>query len=493
LSGDSGRPKSNAAVTTVRCSVPDDVARVLDSEHPTQEPEGSRVPLFLSVEAPASGPDALHREESGVSRRGEAESESATRARTEQHLRQIAALSQPDRYQELDMLGRGGMGVVSRVVDKVLGREAAMKAIEGPLASRPLDVLRFLEEAQITGQLDHPGIVPVHDFGIGADGSRAYFTMKLVRGDTLTRLIGVHHAFGLEGRALERLLGAFQRVCEAVAFAHARRVVHRDLKPDNILVGSHGQVYVMDWGLARVVDGGRPSEKARPSRAGAVAGTPSYMAPEQAQGRVHDIDQRTDVFGLGATLYAILTGHGPFHADDPEVALERARRCAVETPKNEEESIPPELIRVAMKALSAAPEDRYQTVDELARDVEAFQRGGGWFSTRRYEPGAVIVEEGEPGSAAYVLVEGKCEVFKNVDGVRVKLRTLEPGDVFGETAVFTRKPRTATVVAIDPVVVKIVTRESLERELDRSPWMGAFVRAVAERFREADEKLSSKR
>jgi serine/threonine-protein kinase len=448
--------------------------------------------LFLSIEAPdeAEAAQALRpAEESGVAPRGEVESG----AHASQRLREIAQLSQPGRYQELDMLGRGGMGTVHRVVDRVLGRETAMKAIEGPLASRPLDVLRFLEEAQITGQLDHPGIVPVHDFGIGADGSRAYFTMKLVRGDTLTRLISVHHTFGLAGRALEKLLGAFLRVCEAVAFAHARRVVHRDLKPDNILVGSHGQVYVMDWGLARVVDGGRPSEKATPSRPTVVAGTPAYMAPEQAQGRVDDIDQRTDVFGLGATLYAILTGQGPFHSDDPHVALERARRCDVRLPDGEQDDSPPELVRIAAKALAENPRDRYQSAEELARDVETFMRGGGWFVTRRYEPGAVIIAEGEPGSAAYVLTEGKCEVYKMIDGHRVTLRTLSPGDVFGETAVFTQKPRSATVVALEPVTVKIVTRDSLERELERSPWMGAFVRAVAERFREADEKLSSRR
>ena len=143
-----------------------------------------------------------------------------------------------------------------RRLDRVLNRETAMKEIEGPLAVKVLEVLRFLEEAQITGQLDHPSVVPVHDFGISNGNDRAYFTMKLVRGDTLGQLISLHHAIGLDGRALERLLGIFLRVCEGIAFAHSRHVVHRDLKPENILVGSHGQVYVMDWGLARVADGG---------------------------------------------------------------------------------------------------------------------------------------------------------------------------------------------------------------------------------------------
>lgn len=216
------------------------------------------------------------------------------------------------------------------------------------------------------------------------------------------------------------------------------------------------------------------------------------MAPEQAQGRTEDIDQRTDVFGLGGILYAMLMGRGPFQAESPEKSLELARGYVLEPINELYEEVPPELARIAMKALAADPADRYQDADELARDVEEFLRGGGWFVTKRYAAGTTIIEEGEPGSAAYVLVEGTCEVFKTVDGHRIKLRTLGPGDVFGETAVFTSKPRSATVVAVDDVLLKVVTRESLERELDRSPWMGAFVRAVAERFREADEKLSKR-
>ncbi|MBL9025685.1 MAG: protein kinase [Myxococcales bacterium] len=495
MSGDSSGREPKPAVTTVKCSIPESIANLIppalrrdEREVPTVEEEvPAEIPLFLSVKAPSSQDTPAPPPESGVSPRP---SEPPGDGRVHERLREIAALSQPDRYAYLDLLGRGGMGVVHRVADRVLGREAAMKLLEGPLGDRPVEVLRFLEEAQITGQLDHPGIVPVHDFGIGADGSRAYFTMKLVRGDTLARLISTHRALGLEGRTLERLLRAFVRVCEAVSFAHARRVVHRDLKPDNILLGSHGEVYVMDWGLARVVEGGRPSERA--VTRGPVAGTPAYMAPEQAQGRNEDIDQRSDVFGLGGILYAILVGRGPFQADKPEKSLLMAQRYELERIDDQRENVPPELARIAMKALAEHPDDRYPTVEELARDVEEFLRGGGWFVTRKYEPGTTIIEEGEPGSAAYVLVEGTCEVMKMVDGHRIKLRTLGPGDVFGETAVFTAKPRSATVIAVDHVTVKVVTRESLERELDRSPWMGAFVRAVAERFREADEKLSKR-
>lgn len=462
-------------VNTVRCAVPDSLVDLIRGGSPSTA--SADASAAATADAPASAAEA------------DAASPSA-----DPRLSEIASLSNPNRYEHLDVIGRGGMGIVRRVVDRVLGRETAMKALEGPLAGRTVEVIRFLEEAQITGQLDHPAIVPVHDFGISDEGRRAYFTMKLVRGDTLGQMISLHHAIGLDARALERLLGIYLRVCEAIAFAHVRNVVHRDLKPENILVGSHGQVYVMDWGLARVMDGGRPSEKlASDDEELVVAGTPAFMAPEQAQGRVEAIDARTDVFGLGAVLYAILTGRGPFAALSASSALELARAGVVKPPEQiANRTVPPELSRIVMKALSADPNDRYQSADELSRDIEDFSRGGGWFATRHFPAGATIVKEGEPASAAYVITAGRCEVYKTVDGTKLLLRTLEPGEVFGETAVFTSKPRTATVAALEPVTVKVVTRESLERELDRSPWMGAFVRALAERFRDVDDKLSQR-
>lgn len=486
MAEDTGESHESAAgITTVRCTVPDKVARIIRSDRPTDnENENASVPLYLSIEAPAPGAAA-------------GETNVAVEERPppprDGRLDQIAGLSQPERYDMHELIGRGGMATVRRVVDRVLNRETAMKEIEGPLSSKFLEVLRFLEEAQITGQLDHPSVVPVHDFGIGLANDRAYFTMKLVRGDTLGQIVSLHHAIGLDGRALERLLGIFLRVCEGISFAHSRHVVHRDLKPENILVGSHGQVYVMDWGLARVADGGRPSERASDEDEWMIAGTPSFMAPEQARGNLSEIDTRTDVFGLGAVLYAILTGRGPFASPTANSSLALSRAGEVAPPERvASRAIPPELSRITLKALAAKQADRYQTVDELAKDVQEFLRGGGWFATKIFAPGSVIVNEGDQASAAYVITRGRCEVFKTVEGTKMPLRVLSPGDVFGETAIFTGKPRTASVAALDEVTVKVVTRESLEHELDRSPWMGSFVRALAERFVDIDEKLSQR-
>ena len=240
--------------------------------------------------------------------------------------RLAAMFTDPDvtgtRYEVLSVLGRGGMGTVYLARDTVLDREVALKIVERPHGET--------NEARILARLEHPGIVPVHDCGQLPDG-RFFYAMKRVRGDRLDRWLASGH-----NRA-ERL-GVFLRVCESVAFAHARGVVHRDLKPENVMVGEFGEVLVLDWGIAqlRTVDGGLRIETR------SIAGTPDYMAPEQARGDAV-VDQRADVFALGAMLESI--------ADTPA------------------------LIAIARKARSAEPAARYQDVPALAADVNRFLAG----------------------------------------------------------------------------------------------------------------------
>jgi hypothetical protein len=290
-----------------------------------------------------------------------------------------------------------------------------------------------------------------------------------------------------------------------VSFAHSRRVVHRDLKPDNVMVGTHGQVYVMDWGVARLL--AAPSDlaatqivqvegrgRARPcTEENAIIGTPDYMAPEQARGEEREIDERSDVFGLGGILYYLLTGLGPY--SDTKSGFGLAQRGPVDPPEDHGVwlRLPPGLCHIAMRALAEEKHRRYQSVEELRQSVEAFLQGGGWFATHRFRAGELIVCEGELGESAYIITEGQCEVYRVEDGEKCRLRELGPGEVFGETAVLTRKPRTATVAALTDVSVKIVTRTSLENELRQNPWLDAFVRSLAERFREVDAEVASHR
>jgi serine/threonine-protein kinase len=291
------------------------------------------------------------------------------------------------RYERLGLLGTGGMGEVHRVRDHVLGRVLAMKTMASDLRARPEQVARFLAEAQLTAQLEHPGIVPVHDMGRLADG-RVWFTMKEVRGRSLGDVIAESHRGGRgTGWTLRRLVDAFLRVCEALAYAHARGVIHRDLKPGNVLVGEHGEVLVVDWGLAGLVDGGlrdvepvhtgRDGVDAFATRAGTVAGTPAYMAPEQARGETARIGPRSDVYALGSILYQILTGCAPYEGAS---ALDVVR-AVVEGPplpvaeRRGVSSVPSELAAVCERAMAREPDDRFADATSVAVAVAAWMDG----------------------------------------------------------------------------------------------------------------------
>lgn len=403
------------------------------------------------------------------------------------------------RFEDRGELARGGMSQIRTVFDRVILREVAMKVLAPDRTFEEL--ARFVEEAQITGQLDHPNIVPVHDLEADESGLPTRFTMKLVRGVTLFERLRECEGRDLGAHEIEELLGIILKVCDALSFAHSRGVLHRDLKPSNIMIGSHGQVYVMDWGIALLRDGARPSESSAAAlqRAaetlreapGTLSGTPSYMAPEQAKGLTHALDERTDVYGLGGLLYHVLTGRPPHDGESADDDLRLARRGEVPEPSLVAKSrhLPPLLCRIAMKALAPEPSERHQSVAELKGELEAFLRGGGWFVQKRFAPGAVIVREGDDADAAYIVTKGQCELSRMVDGERRFVRLLGAGDVFGETAIFGSSKRTATISAQSEVVALEVTRDALERELDRSLWLRAFVEAVAERFVELDRAL----
>jgi serine/threonine-protein kinase len=412
--------------------------------------------------------------------------------------------SQP-RLVDKGEIARGGMGSVRLVHDTLIRRHTALKLLDGP--DRDDGRVRFIREAQIMGQLDHPNIVSVYDLGLTADGVPT-FTMKLVVGETLSKHLQENDVAGNE-RALERVLSILVKVCDAVSFAHSRGVVHRDLKPDNIMIGSFGQVYVMDWGCACVLT---EEQLARVSNAdaehrvrvdhvpdldapGTVIGTGTHMSPEQAWGKTNEVDERTDVFGLGAILYQVLTRVPPYRGRTPVETIRRAQKCEIVEPRDRtpRRDLPRALCRIAMKAMTSDPHGRHPSVLAFQEELEQFLRGGSWFATQRFPAGAQIIREGDAAVAAYIITSGQCEVYKTEGGRRVKLRTLGPGDVFGEIALFTGEVRLASVDALEPVTATVITREALADELSMDSWMGAFVRAMAGRFRDLDEKLSALR
>ncbi len=404
-----------------------------------------------------------------------------------------------ERYSEGGRIARGGMSTVLRVRDRSLLRETALKRLDSDLAVRHDQILRFLLEAQITGQLDHPNIVPIHELGRNAEGA-FYFTMKMVEGQNLAERIAADGERRLEPDRLAELLQILVKVCEALSFAHSRGVIHRDVKPSNIMVGHYGQVYIMDWGVARLLplseDTGGDRRVAVSAMAeldppGSIIGSPAYMAPEQVQGVHEEIDARTDVFALGATLYQILTGQPPYCGSNYYQLLNRALSCDYRPPKEivGEGVLPPGLTRIAIKAMAPEPADRYPSASAMQRDVELFMRGAWHLPTQSFAAGSVIIAEGDEAGAAYIITQGKCLVSKDIGGHKNEVRELGPGDVFGEMAIFSSRPRSATVEAIEDVIVMVVEREMLSSGLELNSWMGRFVKTMADRFLEIDERL----
>jgi serine/threonine-protein kinase len=283
-------------------------------------------------------------------------------------------------------IARGGMGVVLRAHDPELNRPLAVKVLLSGLAGRPDVERRFLEEAQVAGQLQHPGVPPVHDIGRLEDG-RPFFAMKLIKGHTLAELLKERKDPAEE---LPRWLGVFEQVCQALAYAHSRGVIHRDLKPLNVMVGAFGEVQVMDWGLAKVLAGASPEEgeavevsaiesrrsgeEGGWSQPGSVLGTPAFIAPEQARGTLELIDERSDVFGLGALLCVILTGQPPYRAPDVRRQARHAN-LADAFARLEGSGADGELVRLAKACLAAQKQDRPRDAGEVARAVAAYLGG----------------------------------------------------------------------------------------------------------------------
>jgi tRNA A-37 threonylcarbamoyl transferase component Bud32 len=288
------------------------------------------------------------------------------------------------RYELGDVIARGGMGTVYRATDVALGREVAVKLLRDQFAPDSPAARRFVDEARITGQLQHPGIPPLHDVGALPDG-RPFLAMKLIKGRTLDQLLRDRPDPAADR---SRFVAAFEQVCQAVAFAHAHQVIHRDLKPANVMVGAFGEVQVMDWGLSKVLSAGhRPASESEQTlgteirsvreidgaqtQAGSVLGTPAYMPPEQAVGAVDQVDERSDVFGLGAILAVILTGSPPYIGDSAESTRVLAARgkivdcflrldvCGAE----------PDLVALCKRCLAPEKNDRPRDASEVANVV----------------------------------------------------------------------------------------------------------------------------
>ncbi|MBF2052475.1 MAG: protein kinase [Candidatus Sericytochromatia bacterium] len=300
-----------------------------------------------------------------------------------------------ERYQLLQTLGAGAMGEVLAAQDQNLRRKVAYKQIHAQMAVHPEVLSRFVKEAQITAQLGHPNIIPIYDLETHADGKTAY-TMKLIQGKTLKELIqAAREDFEHAGQArpehsLETLLGYFLKVCDAMHYAHVRGVIHRDLKPANLMVGPYGEVYVMDWGIARLISEPEAShenlvrliepDQTQPlfeqTQMGKILGTPRYMSPQQAAGKNEALDGRSDLFALGLILFEMVCLKPAFQASDQLSLLKKVLKAEKETLVHPyRQPIAPELAAIIHKATARKPEARYRHVAEMADDLRRYLRG----------------------------------------------------------------------------------------------------------------------
>jgi serine/threonine protein kinase len=348
-------------------------------------------------------------------------------------VRQIdGALPVSGRYKLETTLGEGGMATVYVASDTLLGREVAVKCIKSDLKGDDDAAIRFHAEAKIMSALAHPGSVPVHDLGKMPDG-RWFLAMKKVRGATLKELLAKRTSDDTAERSnLLRFIDIFERVCQTVAAAHRQGVIHRDLKPENVMIDDFDAVYVMDWGLAKVLPdegSGLQTDSGRTVK-GVILGTPAYMAPEQARGKTSTSERQADVFSLGVMLYEILTGIRPFAGLTWKETLDQVLHSDPPHPRTLNPSLSRDLAEVCMKALAKDPVKRYPSAAELADDIARFRRFqpvtaakprtidriAAWYRRNpRLATGARAIEEKKRVDTAFAQIDGLQKTVEYLD------------------------------------------------------------------------------
>ncbi len=387
-----------------------------------------------------------------------------------------------NKYRIQGKIVTGGMGAIYRVMDEDLQRTSAMKVILPELKNDLATLKHFIREAKLTAFLEHPNIIPVHEIGLLPE-TGIYFTMKLARGESLKNIIQKikkgYPQYVLKYN-LQKLLNIFRKVCDAVAFAHSRRIIHHDIKPHNIMVGKFGEVLLMDWGLSHYI--GDPEKEYDPlikkmlknfqflsvPEKQTIKGSPAFMSPEQVKGDPGLLSERTDIFLLGATLYHIFTLSPPYEGKDIYEVLHKAQARNLVSPdkKNPTRKIPEELSRIIQKAMSFHPKDRYSNVEELIEDLENMMTGQ-WTQkeTRFFKAGDILMKEGETGNSAYMILSGRVKILKKMHGRNVVLDILKEGDMVGEMSLITKETRTATAVAVMDTEAAVLSQSFLNNNL----------------------------
>jgi serine/threonine-protein kinase len=405
--------------------------------------------------------------------------------------------NQPLRYRILRPHAKVGLGEVFIAEDTELGRSVALKEIQARFADDAMSRSRFVLEAEVTGGLEHPGIVPVYGLGTYADG-RPFYAMRFIKGDNLQDAIARFHNNSpcFDSLEFRKLLQRFIDVCNAIAYAHSRGVLHRDLKPGNIMLGNYGETMVVDWGLARLAGdrGGVPTEntdeaflqprsggESSATVQGELLGTPAYMPPEQAEGRWDLLGVSSDVYSLGATLYELLTGRAPFHGSREEI-LASVRRGEFQLPRQIRAAVPRALEAVCLKALALNQANRFESAQELAKEIErwlADEAVRAWKEPINVRARRFLKRHRTAATAAAALVF--TTAIAAAIGIIVVSRERDQKDRALQTAVAARRQTREAL--------NTLTDDAVQRLFSRKAQIGAEERAFLKRVQQQYERL----
>ena len=414
---------------------------------------------------------------------------------------------QPDvinRYQVKSDLGKGGMGSVEAVEDTQLNRILAMKTLAPKHAKSPSTVESFLKEARFTAQLQHPNIIPVHDIGTCSDTIAPFYTMKLIEGESLLDVINKLKDKDPEYEkrySLFERLNVFRKVCDALAYSHSRGIIHRDIKPANIMVGSFGEVLLVDWGLAKHIND--EEEKFNPhnntgfedaflTHDGIIKGSLAYLSPEQAYGNIREIDRLTDIFLLGATLYHLLTLEPPYNYTEVAKLLNHAENAKYLHPLEQPgcDTLPLQVTDIITKAMSKNKDNRYQSVPEISKAIDYYLSGKHASSMKTFKRGETLIQKDTSGNEAYIIVSGKVEIFKEDDEKHNVLDLCEKGSIVGELSLLTGKKRSANAVAMEETSVLVITRQMMLDELNKMPpWLEKTLTSLAFKLQDTNRDI----
>jgi CRP-like cAMP-binding protein len=406
-----------------------------------------------------------------------------------------------ERYHYLSKVGEGGFSAVGSYYDARLNRLVALKEPKDANASDDA-LTRFINESKLLGYLDHPGVMPVFDSFLH-ENRRPCYTMKLCQGLTLSNLLAAYEGSNRGPMPLQRALAIFTKLSESLAYAHDKGVLHLDVKPDNIMVGTYGEVMLLDWGSAKLFKSDEfykylkahmhHTELARfeNERQLNPVCSPAYMSPEQTEVGRDKLTCSSDVFSAGIVFYQMLTSRHPFPAQRPRELMEQIRSLEPTAPHVVNHDIPGMLSQICLRMLRKEPADRYQDFHGVLQDLSSYRGVGEGFPIRECADGEVIFNEGDSGDFAFMVLSGEVEILKHVGRSEPKvIATLGIGDIAGELAIISELPRTAGARALGSTRIRILSKADIHTEMEKlSPWVSKMIRGLSDRFIELRDRL----